>query len=203
MRSRRSLSVTFSQPMVAVTSQDDAATTVPVKLSPTPKGRWRWIGTRTLLFDPEVRFPQATSYRVEIAAGTKSATGNALAKAVSFGFETPAPRIASAWPQGGPTRRDVPVFVLFDQKIDRDAVLKTIKVKAGKKKYGVRLLDAAEIEHADVKSLVAAAERNEQAGRWDRVPRDGGAAGGHGGRGVDRSGHAVGGGRTRRPTRST
>src|SRR5437588_7787265 len=51
------LSVTFSQPMVAVTSQADAAKTAPVQLSPTPRGRWRWIGTRTILFDPEVRFP--------------------------------------------------------------------------------------------------------------------------------------------------
>ena len=35
------LSVTFSQPMVAVTSQSDAAATTPVKLTPTPKGKWR------------------------------------------------------------------------------------------------------------------------------------------------------------------
>ena len=57
------LSVTFSQPMIAVTSQDDAAKVQPVKITPTPKGRWRWIGTRTILFDPEVRFPQSTTYR--------------------------------------------------------------------------------------------------------------------------------------------
>src|SRR5206468_3285989 len=62
------LSITFSQPMVAVTSQGDAAATVPVTLTPTPRGHWRWIGTRTLLFDPEVRFPQATTYTVEIPA---------------------------------------------------------------------------------------------------------------------------------------
>ena len=43
------LSVTFSQPMVAVTSQEDAAKTTPVKLTPQPKGNWRWIGTRTIL----------------------------------------------------------------------------------------------------------------------------------------------------------
>ncbi|MDB4958028.1 MAG: hypothetical protein JWO36_5597, partial [Myxococcales bacterium] len=70
------LSVTFSQPMVAVTSQDEAASVNPVTLTPTPKGRWRWLGTRTILFDPgpDVRFPQATTYQVEIPAGAKSAT---------------------------------------------------------------------------------------------------------------------------------
>ena len=40
------LSVTFSQPMVAVTSQEEAAENVPVQLSPQPKGKWRWVGTK-------------------------------------------------------------------------------------------------------------------------------------------------------------
>src|SRR5262249_12841912 len=54
------LTVTFSQPMVAVTSVEDlAARTVPVKLSPQPPGKWRWIGTKTVLFEPEHRFPMA------------------------------------------------------------------------------------------------------------------------------------------------
>src|ERR1700733_11009252 len=64
------LSVTFSRPMVPVTSQSDAAAVTPVKLTPTPKGKWRWIGTRTIVFDPDVRFPQATTYQVEIPSGT-------------------------------------------------------------------------------------------------------------------------------------
>jgi hypothetical protein len=38
------LSVTFSQPMVAVTSQEQAAQVVPVELSPQTEGKWRWLG---------------------------------------------------------------------------------------------------------------------------------------------------------------
>ena len=56
------------------------------------------LGTRTLLFDPDVRFPQATTYEVEIPAGTKSQTGGTLKEAVSFSFETPAPTIVSHSP---------------------------------------------------------------------------------------------------------
>ncbi|HEX8115818.1 MAG TPA: hypothetical protein VF521_00975, partial [Pyrinomonadaceae bacterium] len=37
------LSITFSQPMVAVSSQDEAAANVPAKLTPRPAGRWRWL----------------------------------------------------------------------------------------------------------------------------------------------------------------
>ncbi|HTJ41383.1 MAG TPA: DUF6049 family protein, partial [Kofleriaceae bacterium] len=161
------LSITFSQPMVAVTSQTDAAANVPVTLTPTPKGKWRWIGTRTLLFDPEVRFPQATTYTVEIPKGTKSATGNVLQEAKRFTFTTPAPRALTEYPQGGPTHLDVPMFVLFDQKIDRAAVLAKTKVEADGKAYAIELLDDAAIaKNADLKSLVDSAKANEQDGRW-------------------------------------
>ena len=48
------LSVTFNQPMVALTGPRDLATqSVPVKLSPQPAGKWRWIGTKTLAFEPQ------------------------------------------------------------------------------------------------------------------------------------------------------
>ena len=136
------LSVTFSQPMVAVTSQDDAAQTTPVKLTPQPKGHWRWIGTRTILFDPEIRFPQATTYQVEIPAGTKSATGGVLKDAVKWTFETPPPSIVQSWPSDGPQKLDVPMFALFDQKIDAKAVLAKTTVTANGTPWPIEMLDA-------------------------------------------------------------
>jgi alpha-2-macroglobulin len=161
------LSVTFSQPMVAVTSQSDAAATTPIKLSPTPKGKWRWIGTRTILFDPEVRFPQATTYTVEIPAGTKSANGGALGKATKFTFETPPPTLTNHWPAVGPTRTDVPMFALFDQKIDPAAVLAQLQVTADGKRMPVKLLDAAAIaKDKRLKEIADQANKDEQQGRW-------------------------------------
>lgn len=163
------LSVTFSQPMIAVTSQTDAAATTPVKLTPQPPGRWRWIGTRTILFDPDVRFPQATTYTVEIPAGTQAAAGGAaLAAAKRFSFETPPPSIVAAYPGRDTTQRlDVPMFVLFDQKIDPQAVLATISVKAGSAAVPVQMLDAAELAgDPQIAALVDGAKRDEQDGRW-------------------------------------
>jgi hypothetical protein len=69
------LSITFSQPMVAVGSQDEAAAHVPVKLSPQPEGKWRWLGAQTLVFEPAAeggRFPMATRYTVNVPAGTRT-----------------------------------------------------------------------------------------------------------------------------------
>jgi alpha-2-macroglobulin len=161
------LSVTFSQPMVAVTSQADAAAVTPVRLSPQPPGRWRWIGTRTIVYHPEVRFPQATRYRVEIPAGTASATGGKLARPVAFTFETPPPTMVSHYPAGSPQRLDAPMFALFDQEIDPAAVLARITVKAAGQARGVRLLDAAELARdPGLAAVVDGARRGEQDGRW-------------------------------------
>ncbi|MEZ4266129.1 MAG: alpha-2-macroglobulin family protein [Myxococcota bacterium] len=139
-------SVTFDQPMVAVTSHATlAAAELPVKLSPQPAGQWRWLGTRTLIFQADPRFPMATAYQAEVPAGTRSATGGVLAKAQRFAFETPAPRVLESWPQDGPQSRDAIMFVGFDQRVDPQAVLATVKVTAGGKPVAVRLLDASEL----------------------------------------------------------
>jgi uncharacterized protein YfaS (alpha-2-macroglobulin family) len=163
------LSVTFSQPMVAITSHDDNAATVPVKLTPQPAGRWRWIGTRTIVFDPEVRFPQARTYAVEIPAGTRSVNGGTLAQPTRFTFETPPPTLVSHYPPGpdAPQRLDAPMFALFDQKIDPQAVLAKITVKVDGAPRPVRLLEAAEIAaHKQLASIIDGVKQAEQDGRW-------------------------------------
>ncbi|HEX5059401.1 MAG TPA: DUF6049 family protein [Kofleriaceae bacterium] len=182
------LSVTFSQPMVPITSQDDAAKVQPVKLTPQPKGKWRWIGAKTILFDPEVRFPQATTYKVEIPAGTKSLNGGVLKEAVKFTFETPAAKMISHYPgDWSPQHLDVPMFIEFDQKIDPKAVIQKIQVKApvAPKRAGpsndpwekagtpvmqpvaIRLLDDKEIaKDKPLAAMVEAAKKDEHAGRW-------------------------------------
>ncbi len=122
------LSITFSQPMVAVTSQELAAQTVPVQLDPQPEGRWRWLGTRTLMFDPEPRFPMATNYSVTIPKGTVSALGNELEREVKWTFSTPAPQVVEVQPWDGPHDLEPLAFASFDQAVD-ERVLPFVKIK--------------------------------------------------------------------------
>src|SRR5262249_10004429 len=113
------LSVTFSQPMVPLTSHAAlSAMDLPLKLSPAPAGEWRWVGTRTLLFQPQTRFPMATRYEVTVPAATKSSLGNRLASAASWTFTTPPPRLLSYAPSSGPQGLDPVIFVGFDQQVD-------------------------------------------------------------------------------------
>lgn len=141
------LSVTFSQPMVAVTSQPElTAQSAPVRLTPAVPGRWRWLGTRTLLFEPEGRFPMATEFAVEIPAGTSAVSGRALAAAKRWKFTTPPAQVKSFAPQGTAVSRNPLLLVTFDQRIDPAAVLKTIRLSSAGRPWKLRLATADEVE---------------------------------------------------------
>jgi uncharacterized protein YfaS (alpha-2-macroglobulin family) len=118
------LSITFSQPMVAVSSQAEAAAQVPALLEPQPAGAWRWLGSRTLVFEPtDGRFPMATRYQVSVPAGTRSAVGGALAQEHRFVFATPAPKLQFMFPQDVPQPLQPLLLMQFDQAVDLQAVL--------------------------------------------------------------------------------
>ena len=137
------LSVTFSQPMIAVASQTEASQIVPVQLTPNVKGKWRWLGTTTLIFDAESRFPMATKFSATIPAGTKSAVGGTLTKAVSWTFETPPPKVEKFVSDNSTSQFAVPDQILsvkFDQEIDEDAVLPKINVSVNGKRIPIRLV---------------------------------------------------------------
>lgn len=130
------VSITFDQPMVAVTSHDDTiAKGVPATIEPAIPGKWRWVGAKTLMFEPEAsRFPMATEYKVTIPAGTKSANGQVLDKAVTWSFATPAPTVEAAWPHNTyDTHRLDQVMVLrFNQRIDPQTALSNVYIKTGR-----------------------------------------------------------------------
>lgn len=123
------LSITFSQPMVAVSSQAEAAAQVPALLEPQPPGAWRWLGTRTLVFEPsEGRFPMATQYRVSVPAGTRSAVGGTLAQAHHFEFATPAPTLRLLLPQAAAQPLQPLLLLQFDQAVDAEAVMRQTRL---------------------------------------------------------------------------
>lgn len=162
------LSVSFSQPMVAITSHEDSIKTVPVQVSPQPAGKWRWIGTKTLLFDADQRFPMATDYAVRVAKGTKSANGEVLAEDKSFHFITPTVTMKSQHPTSGQPQGLTPAIYLgFDQRIDPELVLGKMSLKAKDSKVSLRMAREEEIkEDKIVFALVEAAKKRDNGRRW-------------------------------------
>jgi alpha-2-macroglobulin len=198
------VSLTFSQPMVPVTSHAELEKLpVPARLTPQPPGRWRWVGAKTLLFEPLApaepgadggtatgtgagspagtpgRFPMATAYTVEVPAGTRSQTGGTLDKPFVATFTTPTVQVKAFLPHGGPVRRDPVMLLAFDQKIDPQAVLATISVKAAGTSFPLRLATQDEIKADEaVKDQIAALDADAQKGRYlafravDKLPVD-------------------------------
>ena len=144
------LSMTFNQPMVPLSShQELSPEDVPAQLSPSVPGHWRWVGTKTLLFEADVdgadRLPMATEFMVTIPAGTESASGRALEQPVSWTFRTPAPTLQRAYPTDGPHGLEPVFFASFDQRIDPDDVIEQAQVTAQGRRYAVRLASEEEI----------------------------------------------------------
>jgi hypothetical protein len=159
------LSVTFSQPMVAVAARSELAeAAAPVKLSPQPPGRWVWVGTRTLVFRPTGRFPMATEYSVSVPAGVAAADGSKLASGTSFKFATPPPKLVASAPRDTTAIRSPNIALVFDQKIDPAAALSSIKVAAARgEPVALKLVPRAEaLKDEAIRATIEAAED----GRW-------------------------------------
>ena len=160
------ISLTFNQPMVAVGSiADISKTEIPVTIEPNVKGSWRWVGAKTLLFEPEEeRLPMATKYTVKLKDGITSKLGKTLAKdqKTSFEFRTPPVQVTQFWPDSYRTRpRDQPMFMAFDQRVDKDKILESIHIKGGLV-FGARqpvLLTAEELDaNKELQQLISQAE---------------------------------------------
>ncbi|MBK6769906.1 MAG: hypothetical protein IPG72_13030 [Ardenticatenales bacterium] len=173
------VAVTFNRPFVDLTGNRDLdAVASPVQLSPQPAGKWRWVGTQTVLFEPEGgHMPMATEYTAVIEAGTKASDGSSLLTGKTWTFTTPPPRVVSVSPyasdaSSSPEERNSPierrpVFVLvFDQAVDAALVVPKIALKAAGRTAGLRLATADEVE-ADEAARTASAQAT--AGRWVAV----------------------------------
>ncbi|HEU4435807.1 MAG TPA: Ig-like domain-containing protein [Pyrinomonadaceae bacterium] len=162
------LSITFSQPMVALTSQVEGVTNVPVRLNPQPPGRWRWLGTKTLIFQPDGRFPMSTNYVVTVPAGVRSASGSTLEAEKTWSFTTPGLSVKSSYPSNNTNQpRDALMFIEFDQRIDPVAVLRSISVSSGNRVFKTRLATSEEVKQAISKDPSDTTMMNKAVnGRW-------------------------------------
>jgi uncharacterized protein YfaS (alpha-2-macroglobulin family) len=142
------ISISFDRPMIAVTSHDDSvAAGVPLKLQPAVPGQWRWVGTRTLLFDPDAaRLPMATEFQVQLDPAARAADGSAPATATQWQFSTPAPVLQSRFPNGVGVRLQPLIVLGFDQRIDASAVLPFVRLEMSSGKPAPRLRLANEDE---------------------------------------------------------
>lgn len=91
--------VSFNQPMVPLREISEGEGTGPLLIKPRVSGKYRWMGTRTIVFLPENgRFPYATDFTVTVPGGISSVSGQIMERDFSFSFETPSPELTYHWP---------------------------------------------------------------------------------------------------------
>lgn len=165
--------VTFDQPMVAVATLEALdAGAVPVSVTPPVEGRWRWLGTRTLRFEVDPaggvdRLAGATTYRVEVPAGTTSATGGVLAEAVSWEFTTaPVAVELLTTPREQTLGLEPIVVVSANQIVDPAAALSRVAMTAAGDAVALRLATPDEVAADETAAQITSAFLD---GRWFAV----------------------------------
>ncbi|MCY1068748.1 MG2 domain-containing protein [Nannocystis sp. RBIL2] len=128
-----SVTAVFNQPMVPLASIDDLKLErSPLTIEPLPPGKFRWLGTQMIAFEPEGRMPYSTTYTAKVVAGETSTMGTKLAKEVKWQFTTPSLEVESITPgEYESATLDTVVVLRFNQAIDRDKLLAAMRVKGG------------------------------------------------------------------------
>lgn len=133
------VNATFNQPMVPLASLADLkGHPVPLEIEPLPPGRFRWLGTSTVEFEPEGRMPFSTQYTARVPVTARSAEGRTLGRATEWSFETPRTTVTFNPPDG--FREAVPnqlVQLTFNQTVAAAAVRKALKCTANGKAFDI------------------------------------------------------------------
>ncbi|KAI5082514.1 hypothetical protein GOP47_0002257 [Adiantum capillus-veneris] len=118
------VSLTFSQPMVALSSIDTGS--LPVCLTPHVDGKWRWLGTQTLQFEAKHRFPFSTEFTLSVAENCQSCAGGTLSSPFSHTFCTLPASVVHWSPSSMPKCLSPLFFLCFNQRISPLLILSHI-----------------------------------------------------------------------------
>ncbi|UQA63951.1 hypothetical protein E8A73_039710 [Polyangium aurulentum] len=125
------ISLVFNRPMRPLELAGDESAP-PAKIQPAVPGRWQWVGTTALTFVPEGgRLPRATSFVVEVPAGTRALDGSTLGKAYELRFSTARPSVASIDPEADrdDLKPDQKLLVRFNQPVALREVERALSVE--------------------------------------------------------------------------
>jgi uncharacterized protein YfaS (alpha-2-macroglobulin family) len=145
-RETQSVVVIFDRPMVALESLPEGRGPSVLKIDPPAGGKTRWLGTKTLAFTPDRRFPYATDIKVTVPAGTRALDGSYLKDDFSWTFETMRPRLFQHFPGDGQKwlRPDTQVLLVFNEAVDKGKAADFVTLvasdeKGREKKWDFRL----------------------------------------------------------------
>ncbi|CAF2826022.1 unnamed protein product [Rotaria sp. Silwood2] len=128
------VTLTFNQPMISISSLDEQTNPEDLGISLIPKvqGQWRWIDTKTVQFEAKHRFPYSTKYTLTVdRIRCVSAIGGKLDDDFFFEFSTKTLEVLQFLPDETVSTLKPRCFLLFDQKIHMNEIFKHICVVHG------------------------------------------------------------------------
>ncbi|MBK8169727.1 MAG: Ig-like domain-containing protein [Sandaracinaceae bacterium] len=138
--------VTFSEPMVPLEALSAQHVRVaPITISPQPPGRFRWLGTDTVVFEPDARrMPNATTYTVALREGATSALAHHAREAFAFTFKTKPLELVASIPQdhAAAVSTEPTIALRFNQRVDGPTILAALRMR-GAAAVQLRLVTAA------------------------------------------------------------
>ncbi|TNE51374.1 MAG: hypothetical protein EP343_04580 [Deltaproteobacteria bacterium] len=138
--------VSFNQPMVPLTSLKQLKSkAAPFVIQPQIPGRFRWLDTKTALFQPKGRIPYSTRYRVVVPKGLSALSGRSLRKTKTYFFTTPRLRLVRRTPYSySPTDANPIIAMQFNQKIDLRSFQSRLRFRGPTTNYSFRLISEKE-----------------------------------------------------------
>ena len=123
--------VSFNEAIVPLKEVPQDEDSGPMIVEPKIKGKYRWMGTRTLAFIPADTLPFATGFTVRIPADTRSIAGHTLGKEYRWQFETLRPKVAAIVPYSGQRFAELghSIRIQFNQRMNPEAASKFISLE--------------------------------------------------------------------------
>src|ERR1041384_6677630 len=81
--------ITFSEPVVALSTLEQQDPSKTLRIEPAVKGRWHWLGSSSVEFVNEEPWPYSTAFHVIVPPGFKALDGTPLKDAWQLDFTTP------------------------------------------------------------------------------------------------------------------
>ena len=121
-REAETIVVIFDRPMVPLEALPEREYSSLLMLEPSLSGKYRWLGTRTLTFSPENRFPFATPIKVTVPRGTRSVDGYSLKEDFTWTFRTIQPQLVRHFPDDKEkwVKLDALILLIFNQPLSEE-----------------------------------------------------------------------------------
>lgn len=143
------VSISFNSPMTEVSDPTAAEGGDPlgITLEPKPEGKWRWLGTQTLIFEAaKGQLPRATEYKVTVPKGIKDVNGATTTEASSKTFSLPRPAVVSSSPTSSGLPLEPIVRVSFNQPVDPKTTPSKVHLKRGSTELELESLTVGQVD---------------------------------------------------------